>query len=316
MAASATRVPEAEPVPPPPAAEGRPAWLIPFIVLSAIWGSSFALIKVADRGLAPPEVAFGRVATGALALLVILAWRRERLPGGRGLWLRLAVAALLLNTLPFMLFAYGENRISSVLAGIWNATTPLLTLLAAMALLPDERPTRRRVAGLVVGFAGVLVVIGAWHGLGGRSLMGSLACLAAAACYGLGTPYARRFLTNGGGVTLVGLSAAQLLCATAELALVLPFSSPAPGPVTAEVAASVLVLGALGTGIAYVLYYGIVRLAGATIASTVTYVVPLFSTVAGVVFLGEGLSWNQPVGGLVVLAGVALAQGTPRLRRQ
>jgi drug/metabolite transporter (DMT)-like permease len=304
MAASATRAPESAPSPGQPGG-GRPDWLIPFIVLSAIWGSSFALIKVADRGLAPPEVAFGRVATGALALLVILAWRRERLPGGRGLWLRLAVAALLLNTLPFMLFAYGETRISSVLAGIWNATTPLLTLVAAMAMLPDEQPTRRRLAGLMVGFLGVLIVIGAWHGLGGRSLVGSLACLAASACYGVGTPYARRYVTNVGSISLVGLSAAQLLC-----------PSRARGPVTAEVAASVLVLGALGTGIGYVLYYGIVRLAGATIASTVTYVVPLFSTVAGVVFLGEGLSWNQPVGGLVVLAGVALAQGTPRLRRQ
>jgi drug/metabolite transporter (DMT)-like permease len=316
MAASATRAPETTTVPPPEAAGGRPAWLVPFVVLSAIWGSSFVLIKIADRGLAPPEVAFGRVATGALALLAILAWRREGLPRDRGLWVRLAVAALLLNTLPFMLFAYGETRISSVLAGIWNATTPLLTLIAAMAMLPDEQPTRRRVAGLLVGFAGVLVVIGAWHGLGGRSLLGSLACLAAAACYGAGTPYARRYLTNAGAASLVGLSAAQLLCATVELAIIVPFSSSAPGPVTAEVAAAVLVLGMLGTGLAYVLYYGVVRIAGATIASTVTYVVPLFSTVAGVVFLGESLSWNEPVGGLVVLAGVALAQGTPRIRRQ
>src|SRR5437588_7074614 len=85
MAASATRAPEAGPLPPPEPAGGRPEWLIPFVVLSAIWGSSFALIKIADRGLAPPEVAFGRVAAGALALLAILAWRRERLPAGRAL---------------------------------------------------------------------------------------------------------------------------------------------------------------------------------------------------------------------------------------
>ena len=113
-----------------------------------------------------------------------LAAARDRLPRGRGVWLHLAVASLLANVLPFTLFAYGEQHVTSVLAGIWNATTPLMTLLVVLAALPEERPSWQRLAGLGVGFAGVLVVLGAWRGVGTDELLGNLACLGAAACYG------------------------------------------------------------------------------------------------------------------------------------
>ena len=279
--------------------------------MAAIWGFSFFFIKVGDEALSPLQVALGRMATGSAVLLLILAAQRQRLPRDIHLWGRLAVIALLLNAAPFTLFAYGEQHVTSVLAGIWNATTPLLTLLAALAILPEERPTRERVAGLAIGFFGVLIVLGVWRGLGGAALLGNLACLGAACCYGLGYPFSKRFLTSRPESGLV-LSTAQLLCGTVELAVVTPFFTTMPAALPVHVALSVLCLGALGTGVAYVLNYGLIRDAGATTTSTVTYMVLLFSIAVGVLFLGERLTWYQPLGALVVVLGVATSQG--RLR--
>ena len=288
-------------------------WLRSYVLLSAIWGTSFLFIKIADRQLSPLQVSFARVAFGAATVLAILLARRERLPAGARTWGKLALLALIANALPFSLIAYGETHISSVLAGLWNATTPLFTLVIALAVLPEERPTRERIGGLALGFAGVVVVLGPWTGLGGPALGGSLAVAGASACYGLSFTYMRRYVTHESD-TDTSLVAGQLLCATVMMAIVaLPFTS-APSHLGAGPLLSVLALGALGTGIAYVLNYAVVRRAGATIASTVTYVVPLFATVFGVVLLDEGLAWNEPVGALVVLLGVALSQGRLRLR--
>ena len=288
-------------------------WQGQFLLLSAIWGLSFLLIKVGDQGLPPLQVALGRLLFGAATLLVILAVRRDRLPRGAGTWGHLAVAGLLFNAVPFSLFAFGETRVTSVVAGILNATTPLLTMLVTMAALREERPSLERTLGLFIGFAGVLVVLGFWRGVGGGELLGYLACLGAAACYALGFTYVRRHLT-GRRESAVALSTAQVLCGTVQVALVTPLLSKVPAAVPSPtVIVSLAALGILGTGLAYVLNYGIIRAAGPTVASTVTYVIPLFSTAAGVLFLGEPIGWNEPIGGLVVILGVAVAQGRGRL---
>ena len=291
-----------------------PTWRVQFLALAAIWGSSFLCIKVLGEDWAPVHVALGRVALGALTLLVILAVRRERLPREGALWGHLAVVGLFMCALPFTLFAYGETQVSSVLAGLWNATTPLLTLLVALAVLPEERPDRRRLAGLAAGFAGVAVILGPWRGLEGDELAGNLACLAAAACYGIGVPYTRRNLRDRG-ESGVALAAVQLLCAGGMLAVVAPFAGAPTLDLRADAVASLLVLGALGSGVAYVLMHAIIRAAGATTMSTVTYLIPVFSTALGVLVLGEGLSWNQPAGAAVVLAAVALTSTPPRRSR-
>jgi drug/metabolite transporter (DMT)-like permease len=269
-----------------------------------VWGASFLFIKVADRDLAPIDVAFGRLALGAAVLLAALAVTRSPLPRGRGVWLHLAFVALVGNATPFTLFAYGETRISSVLAGLWNATTPLLVLLVATFMLPEERPTRRRVASLFVGFAGVVLVLGPWRGLGSSELLGQLMCLGAATCYGIAFPYTRRFLA-GRPESGTALSAGQLLCATAWLAVATVFVGGAPRGVGLDAAASLLALGTLGTGLAYILNYAIVRAAGATTAATVTYLIPVVSTVLGVIVLGETLTWNEPLGAAIALSAVA-----------
>jgi drug/metabolite transporter (DMT)-like permease len=245
----------------------------------------------------------------------VVAATRASIPRSGLAWAHLAGAAVLLNAVPFTLFAVGEQHVSSVLAGIWNATTPLVTLLVVLALLPAERPTQARVSGLAIGFLGVLVVLAPWRGLGGPELWGNLACLCAAACYGLGFPYTRRFLADRPESGIV-LSACQLVLASVGLGVVAAVAAPAiTRPPSWPVIASMVGLGALGSGLAYVLNYRVVRAAGATTASTVTYLIPLFSTVAGVTVLGEPLTWNQPVGAFVVLVGVGVSQGLIRLRK-
>jgi len=286
-------------------------WQARLVLLAAIWGSSFLLIKVGDEALAPLQVTLGRMIFGSATLLLILAMRREGLPREPRVWGRLAVAAFLLNALPFSLFAYGELRTTSVLAGIWNATTPLFTLPIAIVMLRAERPGAGRAMGLAVGFLGVLVVLGAWQGFGGHDLPGNLACLGGAISYGIGFPYTRKYLA-GRPESVVVLATGQVLCGTLWIALVTPIIAGVPALPPAHVVASVAALGVLGTGIAYILNYGLIRDAGATIASTVTYVIPLFSTLEGVILLGEPLTWYEPVGAVIVILGVAISQG--RLR--
>lgn len=285
-----------------------PAWRPRFALLALIWGSSFLFIKVAVDWLAPVDVAFARVALGALVLLVVLAVTRRRLPAGRAVWGHLFVIGLFGNSIPFALLAEGETRISSVLAGIWNASTPLLTLVVATFMLPEERPTPTRVAGLLGGFAGVLVVLGPWRSTGGAELAGQLMCLGAAACYGIAFPYTRRFVA-GRPDSGVALSAGQLIWSSAQLGLVTIFVGGAPGHIPLKAVGAMLGLGVLGTGAAYILNYAVVRLAGATTASTVTYLVPVVSTALGIAVLGEALRWNEPVGAALVLASVAFSEG-------
>ena len=289
-------------------------WRPRFALLALIWGSSFLSIKVAVDVLAPVDVAFGRVSLGAAVLVIALAARRQALPRGRAVWGHLFVIALFGNSIPFLLLAEGETRISSVLAGIWNATTPLLTLVVATFMLPDERPTPRRVAGLLAGFAGVLVVLGPWRSVGGGELAGQLMCLGAAACYGIAFPYTRRFVA-GRPDSGMALSAGQLMWSAAQLGVATAFIGGSPKPIEIDTVAAMLALGVLGTGFAYILNYAVVRLAGATTASTVTYLVPLVSTALGIAILGEHLVWNQPAGAAVVLASVAYSEGLIGRRR-
>jgi drug/metabolite transporter (DMT)-like permease len=290
-------------------------WRGPFVALAAIWGSSFLFIKVLGDSWPPLWVALGRIALGALTLLAFLAVRRERLPSGRRIWGHLAVCAVLFNAVPFTLFAFGETKVPSVVAGLWNATTPLWTLIVVLVALPEEHVDRRKVAGLLLGFAGVAGVLGPWRGLGGDALIGHLACFGAALCYGLGFPYVRRHLA-GRPESGVSLAAAQMLLAAAMLAVFTPLARAPTADIGLDGLGSLLGLGVLGSGVAYVINYAIVRAAGATIASTVTYLIPVFSTVLGVVVLGEPLTWNEPVGAAIVVAGIAVSQGQLRLPRR
>lgn len=307
----------AAPAPIPEAAPGvRRAvdWRIRFAVLGLIWGFSFLFIKVGTEAFAPLQVTLGRMVFGTVVLVAALLVKRDRLPRGRRTWLHLTVAALLLNALPFSLFAYSELTIPSTLAGICNATTPLWSMVVSVVALSEDKPTRQRFAGVGLGFVGVLTVLGAWQGFSGQDPAGTAMALIAAASYAVGWAYVRRTLA-GSGHSNLALSSSQLLLGTVQLALVTPFFTSVPTSFPILSVLSVVALGALGTGIAFLLQYGLVAEKGPTIGAMVTYLIPVVATAAGVLLLHERLGWNEPVGAAVVLAGAALTQLRPRRSR-
>lgn len=287
-------------------------WKLQFVLTSAIWGSSFLFIKVLDRHWPALWVAFGRILLGAIVLALLVLLRGERFPADRRLWLHSVVAAVLFNVAPFTLFAFGEKHVSSIMAGLWNATTPLWVLVVLLLAFPEERPTRRRLGGIGTGFLGVALLLGPWRGLGSGRWIGDVACGVASLSYGIGFPYSRRYLASRGESGVV-LSACQLGCAVVILAPFLLLARAPTPHVGLDGWGSLLALGALGSGVAYALNYAVVRARGSAVASTVTYLIPVVSTVLGVVVLGEPLHWNQPVGASVLLAGIAISQGAMRL---
>ncbi|SNX56885.1 drug/metabolite transporter (DMT)-like permease [Streptomyces sp. TLI_55] len=282
-------------------------WRPRFAALSLIWGFSFLLIKVGTDGYAPFQVTFGRLLFGTLVLAAAMAVKRERLPRGARIWGHLAMAALLLNALPFSLFAYAELTIPSTLAGICNATSPLWGMALSVVALSEDRPTRVRVAGLGIGFLGVLTVLGAWQGFHGLDAGGTAMALLASLSYPIGWIYVRRTLA-GSGHSHLSMTGAQLLLATLQLAVVTPLFTSAPTHIATVPLLAIAALGALGTGLALLVQYGLVAEVGPTTAQMVTYFIPVIATAAGVAILGEPLSWSTPVGAAIVLAGAALTQ--------
>ncbi|MFD3944700.1 DMT family transporter [Streptomyces sp. NPDC058579] len=282
-------------------------WRVRFGVLALIWGFSFVFIKVGTEGFAPFQVTFGRLLFGTAVLAVAMLIKRERLPRGRRTWLHLTVAAFLLNALPFSLFSYAELTIPSTLAGICNATTPLWGMVLSLVALSEDRPTRVRAAGLGIGFIGVLTVLGAWQGFSGLDVTGTVMALLASFSYAVGWIYVRRTLA-GTGASNLSLAGTQVGLATLQLAVVTPLFTSLPSSVEVVPLLAVIALGALGTGYAMLLQYGVVAEVGPTTASMVTYFIPVIATAAGVALLDEQLAWNTPVGAVIVLAGAALTQ--------
>jgi drug/metabolite transporter (DMT)-like permease len=288
-------------------------WRVRFGVLSLIWGFSFLFIKVGTEAYAPFQVTLGRLVFGTAVLAAAMAVKRESLPRGARTWGHLAVAAFLLNALPFSLFAYSELTIPSTLAGICNATSPLWGMALSLVALSEDRPTRRRVAGLGLGFLGVLTVLGAWQGFHGLDVTGTVMALLASLSYPVGWIYVRRTLA-GSSHSHLSLTGVQLLLATVQLALVTPLFTSMPSRFPAVPLLAVAALGALGTGLAVLIQYGLVAEVGPTTAQMVTYFIPVIATAAGVAILGESLTWSTPVGAVIVLAGAALTQARPKSR--
>jgi drug/metabolite transporter (DMT)-like permease len=274
------------------------------VLLAGIWGWSFLFIKVAVAGLTPSTVAGLRVALGAAVLLGLVRARGLRLPRGREWWRHFLVVALVGSALPFTLLAWGEQHISSALSAVLNASTPLFAALFARLLLGDRLRTVQ-LGGLALGFVGVAVAVGLGLGdLTGSALGGELAAVIAGAGYGLAFAYTRRHLTT---IPPIVAAAGQLLTASVLLAPLALVTSVRQGlhPTPTRVAAIVL-LGVLGTGVAYVLSYRLIADMGPTRASLVTYLIPIVAVTVGVLFLDEAFSIRLVIGGGLTIAGIAL----------
>jgi len=252
-------------------------------------------------------VAFGRVSLGALTLVFWARFKGIDLPKDKKLWLHLWAVSLLLNVIPGVLFAFAETKVTSILAGIINAVTPLMTLLAIMIAFREERPKNYQVVGLLIGFLGVLTVLGAWKGLGTNPIVAVFALLLAVTCYGVSFPYSRKFVLphklKPEALAAVQVSAGALTLLPFYLIDGIAKDEYRPGPVLAMIA-----LGVFGSGFAYIWNFKVMEAAGSAIASTVTYVTPVVAVIVGIIFLGEHVSWYEPVGAAIVLIGAAIGQ--------
>lgn len=283
------------------------SWVGIYIALGIVWGCSFIFIKLGLEFLTPFGVAFGRCALGAATLLTVAKMRGISIPRESKILLHLWVVAMLLNVVPGVLFALAETKVTSILAGIINAVTPLMTLIAILIVNREEKPKAFQIVGLLIGFTGVLTVLGAWRGLGENPLWAILVLLSAVACYGISFPYTRRFVMP---LKLKpeAVVATQLSLAATTL---LPFylldgiakDEYRVGPIL-----GMLALGIFGSGFAYIWNFRVMERAGSAIASSVTYITPVVAVIVGVIFLNEKVTWYEPVGALIVLFGAAIAQ--------
>ena len=252
-------------------------------------------------------MAFGRVSLGALTLVFWARFKGIDLPKDKKLWLHLWAVSLLLNVIPGVLYAFAETKVTSILAGIINAVTPLMTLLAIMIAFREERPKKYQVVGLLIGFLGVLTVLGAWKGLGTNPIVAVFALLLAVTCYGVSFPYSRKFVLphklKPEALAAVQVSAGALTLLPFYLIDGIAKDEYRPGPVLAMIA-----LGVFGSGFAYIWNFKVMEAAGSAIASTVTYVTPVVAVIVGIIFLGEHVSWYEPVGAAIVLIGAAIGQ--------
>jgi drug/metabolite transporter (DMT)-like permease len=279
--------------------------LLRIAALALMWGSSFFWIKLGLGIFSPVQLVLARLACGAAVLLLLCALQRARLPRDRRVWGHLAVAAFFHNALPFLLFAIGELTVDSGITGVLNATTPLWVLVVAPMLGTSGRLTGARIAGLVAGLGGILLIFAPWQASGLLS-WGALSCLAAAVSYGFAFVYEGKYLS--GDSSPYALAAGQMLLATGFLALAMPFGGLTPVHVSAGPLLAVLVLGVGSTGIAFVLNYQLLASEGAVAASVVGYLLPVVSVLLGAVFLAEQLHLRVIAGMLVVLGGVALTR--------
>ena len=277
------------------------------VALSAIWGSSFLFIKVGVEELEPADVVCGRLLVGALVLLPV-ALARGGLSGLRAMLVPIAVLGALNNALPYWLLSFAETRIDSGLAAVIQAAAPIFTVLLAIRIDPSQRVTGLRLAGVGLGFVGVALLVGLQEG---GELLGAVAVVGTALCYAVSVLYAGRAIRSFSplDVSIGQLSVGALLTLPAALV-----QWPAETP-SAKVVGAVLVLGVLGTGVAYLLYFALIVRAGASRAILVTYLVPAFALVYGWLILGEAVTPSALAGLALILGGTALATGG-RLRRR
>lgn len=281
-------------------------------LLSLMWGCSFPFIKIAVGGAPPLTIVLARVSIGALALLPAVLVARDAFPRGWPVWGAFFAMAFLGNVVPWSLSVWGQQGLTSALAAIINATTPLFAVIVGHFFLADERLRANRLAGVVVGFVGVAVLIGPSalvHGEG--RLASELAIICAAICYALSGVVGRKFARFG--VSPMQSALGQLLASTvmmAPLALAIdqPWRLPAP---SAPQIFAILALGLMSTALAYILFFRILARAGATNVMLVTLLVPVTAFSVGALFLGERLEPRNLLGMAFIAAGLGLIDGRP-----
>lgn len=282
------------------------------LVLSVLWGGSFFFVGVAVDGLTPLTIVALRVALAAVTLNLVVVFVGLRMPTDRRTWAAFFGMGLLNNLIPFSLIVWGQTHIASGLASILNATTPLFTVIVAHVVTADERLTAGRTMGAIIGFAGVVVMIGpeALGGLG-TNVVAQLAVLGASLSYAFAGIFGRRFKRLGVAPMLTAtgqVSASAVMLVPLALAVEQPWTLAAP---SAEVWGAIVGLALLSTALAYILYFRILETAGATNVLLVTFLVPVSAILLGATILGERLAAEHFAGMALIGLGLAAIDGRP-----
>lgn len=288
---------------------GPVEWLL-LVTLSVLWGGSFLFGKLALAELPPLTVVLVRVGLAALVLWLVVVATRQSVPRARAVWLAFFAMGLINNLIPFSLIMWGQVRLGSGLASILNATTPLWTVVVAHWLTADEKMDARKLAGVLMGAAGVAVMIGpvALAGLRG-DVAAQLAVVAATLSYAFAGLYGRRFARLGVAPMVVAagqVGATTVMLLPVALVVDMPWALPMPGLRTWAALAG---LALLSTALAYVLYFRILAKAGATNVLLVTFLIPVSGVLMGVLVLDEALQWRQVAGMTLIGLGLAAIDG-------
>jgi drug/metabolite transporter (DMT)-like permease len=277
--------------------------------LALIWGASFMFIKIADRQLAPSTLILGRIGSAAVVLAVVAVWRlgaRETIVAIRGAWVWLVVVGLVNTALPFWLLSWGEKRLDSGLASILQGAVPIFNALLAFLFFRELRVRGLKLVGLGIGFVGVALLVGAQpHG----KLLAALAVVGMALCYAFGTLVTGRYLKETPPLVVALASTVVATVAVFPAGVI-----QAPAEVWhGETIVAILVLGVVGTAIAYLLFFRLIHDAGPNYATLVTYLVPPIALAYGAIFLGESFGATAFAALALILLGVGLATGGVRL---
>lgn len=284
--------------------------------MGLVWGASFLFMKVALTGVSFSQVAWTRILLGALTLGTIALITRARLPRNPKIWLHFTVIAMTYCVIPYSLFAWSEQYISSSLASILNAVTPITTALLATLLYRVEKLSVGQIVGIVVGILGVVVIVAPWRA--GALLgdwQGQLACIGAVTSYGFSLGYLRKFLAP---YRVPSITAAFMYVGIAGVIMLLLTPVVAWQPVDLDiwVVLSLVGLGVFGTGVVYIWNMNVLAAWGPTATSSVTYITPVVGVILGVLLLSESLGWHEPLGAIIVFVGILLTQQRIRLTRR
>jgi len=279
------------------------------VLLASMWGPSFLFIKVAVEDIPPMTMVFGRVATGAIVLLFLLRLQGSHLPKWGPIWKHIAVVALVHNAIPFVLFSWGEQYIDSGLAAILNGTVPFFTIILAHYFAENDRITPVKIIGILIGFGGMVLLAVPSFGDGVRATTwGVLAITAASFLYGIAIVYTRNHLR---GLQPMAAPTGQMMIASLymlPLSLLVDRPYLLPMPSLASLG-SMLMLGILGTALAFTVYYRLLERASASYVSMTTYMIPVFGVILGAVVLHEAITWERVAGCGLILFGVMIVNG-------
>jgi len=284
-------------------------WFV-FILLGAIWSSSFMWIKIAMREVGPITLVAFRALFGLIFCIVVILIQRVALPRSFKAWVPLLIVGLTNIAIPFFLISWGELHIDSAVASILDATVPLFTILIAHFLLQDDKVTLPKAVGLIVGFAGIIVLLSKDMGASSSSLIGQIAVIVASIFYAVSAIYIRKTTVDTPGIVR---SAGPLLSASLTMWLgTLIFESPVTLPHLGMTWIALLFMGVLGSGLAFVLAFYLIHEIGPTRTTMVTYLFPLGGIILGVIFLHEQLTWQVIAGGVLIVSSLVIANLEPK----